>query len=127
MIGNAPRCQGFTLLEVVVAVACAALLLAGAYASLGGTLRNADKASSVMNAALTAASISDALTAGTIPATQSSTSDSRALQHWTVAPKALAADNESLLQHVDIRVTSTARGDQPLVAASLLLRGAPAP
>jgi prepilin-type N-terminal cleavage/methylation domain-containing protein len=116
---------GFTLLEVVVAVACAALLLSGAYAAIGGNLRNSDKAASVMNAALLAASVSDAVIAGLLPANQRSTSDSRSPQPWTAVPTPISSENETSIRQMVIEVSSATRNDRPLVSTSIALRGAP--
>jgi prepilin-type N-terminal cleavage/methylation domain-containing protein len=123
----APRHRGFTLLEVVVAVACAALLLAGAYAAIGGTLRNSDKAAQVMNASLVAASVSDAIAAGAVAADQRSTSDARSAQQWSATPTPAASDSTTTLRQLEIRVAAAARVDRALVTTSLLTRGVPAP
>lgn len=123
----APRRRGFTLLEVVVAVACAALLLAGAYAAIGGTLRNSDKAAQVMNASLVAASVSDAIAAGAIAADQRSTSDARSAQQWSATPTAAASDSTTPLRQLEVRVAATPRPDRTLVTTTLLTRGVPAP
>lgn len=123
----APRHRGFTLLEVVVAVACAALLLAGAYAAIGGTLRNSDRAAQVMNASLVAASVSDAISAGAVPADQRSASDAQSAQQWSATPTPAASDSTTTLRQLEIRVAAAARVDRALVTTTLLTRGVPAP
>jgi prepilin-type N-terminal cleavage/methylation domain-containing protein len=127
MMYLAPRSRGFTLLEVVVAVACAALLLAGAYAAIGGTLRNSDKAAQVMNASLVAASVSDAIAAGAVPADQRSASDAQSAQKWSATPTPAASNSATSLQQIEVRVSGATRPARPLVTTTILMRGAAAP